>query len=508
METNTENITRKKFNNLKKYYDETWDSENHTLHVGLFNREKSSLEESYVAATDYLVAGIMEKKPISEASIVLDVGCGAGRTLIDLCVRFGCQGVGVDISDEQIKDARNEVQKVNRTRLIQGLPKIKIKFLRVSGSDLSEIKENERFSHVISQDAILLVEDKRALFESVQRLLIPGGLFAAADFLSESGTAAVSDSEKKLVYDLVNWSQPLSYEMYQDILQQAGLLVDKAERRDADMIKTYDLLAQKMKLFADRGDTMYAELMARYRSIVDSVKQGKMGWGFFYACKPSRKTVLIAGTKEKSIGRFIATQLHAEGWDVWLYSRNARRVDAPRWHERMCDISSEKGIKKLISEITDLNLVMMLADSGGAHESLEDLSGSNIKGFINAKLVGSVLLSKAVIAKFGNRQNQLKMVWCAGKTGNKVKNLILYGMVNSGLAAFVDSLNQHYAKSVQAYYLPTGLISPSTLGDAYVEHEGEHLREAAQHPQKILDRVRDIIEGNTKPGMFDAEVSH
>lgn len=498
-----EKTTREKFNFLKKYYDETWDEKSHTLHVGLFQNDQDSLDDSYRHATDHLINNASEVVPITKKSIILDVGCGTGRTLVDVCLQYSCRGVGIDLSDEQIKDAQNHLNKINQERLLQGLPKIRAKFIRASGSNLDKtFKEDNQFTHIISQDAILLITNKGSLFRNIHRLLVPGGIFAVADFLSESVPEERTESEENLIYKLVNWSEGLSFEAYEKILETSGLLVVKSERRDRDMINTYSKLAQKIGQRIADGDKTYTELKERYESIVSAAKSGKMGWGFFFARK-SQKTALIAGTKEKSIGRFLAKHLHEIGYEIWLYGRGAKKIDKSCWHERKCDISSEKSVKKLLDEIKDLDLVMMLADGGNAHVQLEELSEGDVKQFIDAKLVGSILLNKHIVLKFSSRELPLKIIWCAGKIAKKPKNLILYAMINSGLASYVDELNSHYSNMLSAYYLPTGVISPSTRGDDFIKISGPEIGKMAQSPQVVVDVVQKIINNDIAPGMID-----
>lgn len=282
-----EKNTREKFNYLKKYYDETWDEKSHTLHVGLFNDNNDSLENSYKQATEYLLQNASAIVPITQKSVVLDIGCGTGRTILDICLKFGCRGVGVDISDEQIKDAEIYLENLNTEREQKGLLKINVEFVRASGSDLDKtFEKDQQFTHIISQDAILLITNKKSLFQNVYRLLTPGGVFALADFLSESKAEERTESEEKLVYKLVNWNEGLSFNAYEEILKMIGLMIVKSERRDKDMIRTYEKLAQKMQDHVSKGDKTYLELKQRYESIVSSVKDGKMGWGLFFTQKP------------------------------------------------------------------------------------------------------------------------------------------------------------------------------------------------------------------------------
>ena len=498
-----EKATREKFNYLKKYYDETWDKKSHTLHVGLFKSKEDSLEKSYQQATDYLVKNASSVVPFTKTSVILDIGCGAGRTLIDLCAQHGCGGVGIDLSDGQINDAKNYLNKINQDRLFQGLPKIRAKFIRASGSELGKtLKKDAQFTHIISQDAILLITNKQSLFYNIHRLLVPGGVFAVVDFLSESSTKKRTENEENLIYKLVNWNESLSFSAYKKIIEAVGLRVVKSEQRNTDMIRTYEKLAQKMANFTSNRDKTYAELNNRYIEIVAAVKNDKMGWGMFIAQKPPRKIALIAGTKPKSIGRFLATYLYGMGWEIWLYSRHANKIDKPYWHERKCDISKEKSIKRLLSEIKDLDLVMMLADTGG-EGSLEELSENTVSEFVNAKLVGSVLLNQSIARKFPKREEPIKTVWCAGKLSKKSKDLILYGMINSGLASYVGALNDNYGKVFEAYYLPTGLTSPSSLGDKYIQKMGPKFKKIAASPQTIVDVVKEILDDKISQGMIN-----
>lgn len=303
--SNHEKITRDKFNYLKKYYDETWDEDQHTLHVGIFNSKRDSLGKSYDQATNYLIKNISAIVPITKNSTILDVGCGTGRTLIEICSKYNCYGVGIDLSDEQIKDAKLHLQKINKNRFLKKLSRINARFIRTSGSNLEKsLKKDQQFTHIISQDAIFLITNKQSFFKNIYRLLIPGGVFAVADFLSESGDRKITENEENLIYKLVNWNESLSFGAYQEILKVVGLTVIKTERKNDDMIQTYEKLAQKINQYISRDDKTFIELKERYESIVSAVKNGKISWGFFFAQKPPKRVALLARTKPKSIGRF------------------------------------------------------------------------------------------------------------------------------------------------------------------------------------------------------------
>jgi len=498
----SEEETRKRFNFLKHYYDNTWDPQNHTLHVGVFHKPHSSLPRAYTDATTYLIKKIDTIRPITSDARILDIGCGAGRTLIALCDKYNAQGVGVDLSDEMIRDAKKELAQVNARRVKMGASKLRIRFIQGSGSDLKRVfKKDEQFTHIISQDAIFLMQNKKAVFENVMRLLVPSGAVGIADFLSEAPKQKLTKKEEQAIYSFVHWKQELSYKQYQDILQNVGFSNVICEQRDADMIHTYELLIKQIKKHPHEKDEVLQELVNRYQHIVDGVTQGRMGWGLFWAQKPHRKRALIAGTNPKSIGRYIAKELHSRGWEIWLYGRHSKIINKPYWHERRCNIAKEKDIDRLLQEIPDVDLVLFLADTG-AHGPLEELEAKQIAPFIDAKMIGSLLLSKELIQRDAKRTEPMQFVWCAGKPVIKPKHLIAYSIVNSGLWGFVQELNAHYSNQLDAYYLPTPLISPSTLGDEYIKRVGKQSKKQSYPPKIIADTVLQIVEKKHKPGMI------
>lgn len=281
-----EQETREKFNNLKKYYDETWDTKAHTLHVGYFGFGAKDLPTAFDDATKMIIGKLGAITPITHSSTILDVGCGTGRTLIELCERHECFGVGVDISDEQIGDANTELARINAQRSQKGLDQLRVQFIQGSGSDLQNLlPNNEQFSHIISQDALLLVADKKSVFENMFRLLKPGGAVGIADFLSEKSKEKFSTAEQESLYTLVNWSQELSFAAYAQFLTSVGLTVVSAEEQGESMAQTYATLAEQMQSHVSKDDEMYRNLEKRYSDIVIAVNNKTMGWGIFSATK-------------------------------------------------------------------------------------------------------------------------------------------------------------------------------------------------------------------------------
>lgn len=214
------------------------------------------------------------------------------------------------------------------------------------------------------------------------------------------------------------------------------------------------------------------------------------------------KTALINGTKSNSTGRYIAEYLHSIGWEIWLYSRKSMKIDKERWHERSCDVLIPAQIKNLLKEINSLSLVLMFADSGNGYGELQNISEQNATEFINVKLTGSLLFLQGIMEK--GYKNKIKIGWSAGKLSAKPKHLILYSLVNPGIAGFVKEINLNYNDQFSAYYIPTPVIGTSPLGELYISLE-PYVKDYSQSPEFMVNIIKKIISNDISPGIIETE---
>ena len=129
-----------------------------------------------------IVAGV----PMAGAD-VLDVGCGTGGAALVLAVEHGAGSVtGIDV-EPYVVDAATERA---AARGASG----RVRFRRVAAGPLPF--PDESFDVVFSKDAIIHVEDKRALYAEARRVLRPGGHLCIGDWFRGEGAgldAAVDD---------------------------------------------------------------------------------------------------------------------------------------------------------------------------------------------------------------------------------------------------------------------------------------------------------------------------
>jgi len=110
---------------------------------------------------------------------VLDIGCGTGGPALVLARDKGAVVTGIDVEPQLIERGR-------RLAAEAGLAE-RVDFRLVDPGPLPFPAES--FDVVFSKDALLHIPDKQALYRDVLRVLKPGGVFAASDWLAGEGAA-------------------------------------------------------------------------------------------------------------------------------------------------------------------------------------------------------------------------------------------------------------------------------------------------------------------------------
>jgi phosphoethanolamine N-methyltransferase len=119
------------------------------------------------------VATILKDVDVS-GKTVLDIGCGiAGPAMVIARELSAAKVVGIDIETYLIEKGRENVEAA-------GLEdRISLELVEVGPLPFPE----ESFDIVFSKDSLIHVQDKSALYKDILRVLKPGGVFAASDWL-------------------------------------------------------------------------------------------------------------------------------------------------------------------------------------------------------------------------------------------------------------------------------------------------------------------------------------
>ena len=143
---------------------------------------------------------------------VLDIGCGAGGITLHLVDRHGAaHATGYDVEAPVIETARRRAEErglADRTTFVQAPPG------RLPFADAS-------FDVVFSKDALLHVPDKDALFVDMYRVLAPGGVFAASNWMISHDGEPSPDMKTYIAAEGLSFSMA-SPQRYRLAMERAG----------------------------------------------------------------------------------------------------------------------------------------------------------------------------------------------------------------------------------------------------------------------------------------------
>jgi len=125
-----------------------------------------------------------------DGKALLDIGCGTGGPASVLAGEKGARVTALDVEPQLLERAR-------RTAAAAGVA-ARMTFTLAEPGPLPF--EAQTFDVVFSKDALIHIPDKRALYKEILRVLKPGGLFAASDWLASAG--AMDDPAFRRYVDL------------------------------------------------------------------------------------------------------------------------------------------------------------------------------------------------------------------------------------------------------------------------------------------------------------------
>jgi cyclopropane fatty-acyl-phospholipid synthase-like methyltransferase len=109
---------------------------------------------------------------------VLDLGCGVGGPARMLAAEFGCVVTGIDLVEEYCRAAIMITEQIGLSQMVA-----------FQQGDMTDLAFDDcSFDAVWTLHTIMNIEDKAGLFDSVLRILKPGGLYALYEICAGSNS--------------------------------------------------------------------------------------------------------------------------------------------------------------------------------------------------------------------------------------------------------------------------------------------------------------------------------
>ena len=215
-----------------------------------------------------------------ENNRVLDIGSGLGGGALVIARDYGAQVVGIEVEVPLVEQARAYAEAA-------GLED-KVEFLATKPGPLQF--EDESFDTVYSSGVFIHIEDKPALFEEIQRVLKPGGVMTAYDWLKGPGP---------LSEDMMEWIRLEELTFYLDTLDNyAAMLQETGFRqvRTKDASKWYAIEARReYEKISNQLSDQVTELVGEKRrehfirdwaAMVKVLESGELRSGYLRAVSP------------------------------------------------------------------------------------------------------------------------------------------------------------------------------------------------------------------------------
>lgn len=214
---------------------------------------------------------------VGRGDVVCDVACGPGASSIQLALETGCDVVGVDLSEESLAVARDRAAGAG----LEGV----VSFVRGDAEALA--LPDSTVDGALCECALCTFPDKPGAARELSRVLRPGARLALSDVTADRERLAPQLRSLDAWVACLGDARPL--EELAALMQDAGLVIERAERRDEALAELLEQVRGRLALAASAAPGL-RDRVERGRELVTAaraaVADGALGYALLVARKP------------------------------------------------------------------------------------------------------------------------------------------------------------------------------------------------------------------------------
>jgi len=259
------------------WYTKVWGEGN--IHFGYFpelaevadpaTAQAFALTTTYEKACEVISTRMCEKIKMDATARVIDLGCGYGKPALDLAKKFGCEVLGLDLSELHVKRGNSMAEKH---------PNLNLSFVQGDMTKLPSKVDEYKPTVAFTQAAFCHIHHiLKDVLKEAYRILPEEGYLLVNDVLSPKKASALTI---EYVYKRMSFKMLLSTDQYIEMLKEVGFEVESVEPLTWHFWHSYNILSNRS---AKHG---MKELSLKYRKTCDSIAMGEYDMVEFVCKKP------------------------------------------------------------------------------------------------------------------------------------------------------------------------------------------------------------------------------